>query len=177
MKVTVPPYVHTQPAPVVLIGCGTVDRPNLITCAWFGTVCSEPPMVSVSIRPERYSYPLIMETGEFTANLPRIDDLDAVKLCGSESGKDVDKFNALGWEAKECPPLEHAPMAPECFLSMACKVKHDIDLGTHRVFIAEIVGIHSRDRYVRPSGRVNPLSKEQLVYLDGRYWGLHPAED
>ncbi len=177
MKVYVDPYVHTFPAPVVLIGSGTVEKPNLITCSWFGTVCSEPPMVSVSIRPERFSYPLIMETGEFSVNLPRIDDLEAVKLCGSESGKDIQKFDTLGWTPVPCPPLEHAPMAKECFLNLACKVKQDYELGTHRIFIAEVVGMHTEERFIKRSGRANPLSKEQLVYLDGRYWGLHPAEE
>ncbi len=176
MKVQLPPYVHSYPAPAVLIGCGTVEKPNLITCAWFGTVCSEPPTVSVSIRPERFSYPLVKESGEFTVNIPKVDQLDAVKHCGTVSGRDENKFETLGWKPVPCPPLEKAPMAEDCFLNLGCKVKNELNLGTHTIFIAEVVSIYTDESNDRPSGRPDPLPEEQVVYLDGRYWKLTPAE-
>jgi len=175
-KIEIPGYVHQYPAPAVLIGTGSIEKPNLITCSWFGTVNSEPPMVSVSIRPGRFSYPNVMATEEFTVNIPSVQHLNIVKHCGSHSGRDHNKFEKLNLTPADCAPLQSAPMIKEFPLVLACKVKENIELGTHTLFIAEIVAIHSSEENVRPSGRVDPKSKEQLVYLDGRYWRLTPAE-
>lgn len=176
MKIQIPPYVHTYPAPAVLIGCGTVEKPNIITCSWFGTVCSEPPTVSVSVRKSRFSYHLIHDSSEFTANIPRIEQLEAVKLCGTKSGRDTDKFKELGLTPAKCPPLVSAPMIEETPISLACKVKHELELGTHNIFIAEVVGMYVEEELVRPSNRANPFSVEQIVYLDGKYWTLKKGE-
>jgi len=173
MKIQLPPSVHSYPAPAVLIGCGTVDSPNIITCAWFGTTCSEPPMVSVSIRKNRHSYQPVHISGEFTANLPRVADLEIVKYCGTKSGSEVNKFEALGLTAVPCPPLESAPMIAECPLVLACKVRHEIELGTHNVFIAEVMSIHCDESRARPSKRPSSKPEDQIVYIDGKYWGLH----
>ena len=173
MKVELPPSVHSYPAPAVLIGCGTLDKPNLITCSWFGTVCSEPPTVSVSIRKERYSYGPIHESREFSVNIPQVTDLESIKYCGTKSGRDVDKFRELGLTAQACSPLKCAPMITECPLVLACRVKHELELGSHNIFIAEIVKIHCSDDRARPSNRPDPQPENQVVYLDGRYWGLH----
>lgn len=176
MKKQLPPSVHSYPAPAVLIGCGTARRPNLITCSWFGTVCSEPPTVSVSIRRSRYSNRLVRQGGEFSANLPRRGDLEAVKFCGSRSGSEVDKFKALRLTPVPCPPLKQAPMIAECQLVLACRVKHTLELGSHDIFIAEVLAIHCVEDRARPDGRPDPVPEEQLVYLDGRYWGLEVIE-
>ena len=176
MKKSLPPYVHTFPAPAVLFACGTVAEPNLITCSWFGTVCSEPPHVSVSVRKSRFSYRLIHDNFEFTANIMKIDRLEAIKLCGTKSGRDTDKFKELGLTAAPCPPLESAPMIAEAPISLACKVKHELELGTHQIFIAEVVGMFVEEELIRPSGRANPFSTEQIVYLDGKYWKLVKGE-
>ncbi|TKJ40132.1 flavin reductase [candidate division LCP-89 bacterium B3_LCP] len=170
MKVTIPPYVHSYPAPVILIGCGTVDNPNIITCSWFGTVCSEPPMVSVSIRQSRHSFPLVKETGEFTANIPRVSDLEKVEFCGYKSGRSVNKFKELKLTPLSCPPLDSAPMIEECSLILACKVKHEIPLGSHNMFIAEVVAVHCEEDMVRRTKTAVPFPEEQLIYLDKRYW-------
>jgi len=169
-------YVHQFPAPAVLIGCGSVEKPNLITCAWFGTVNSEPPMVSVSIRPERFSYPLVKETGEFTVNIPSVKQIEMVKHCGTYSGRDHNKFEKLGITAEKCEPLKSAPQIKEFDLVLACEVKDSLDLGTHTMFTGLIKAIHAKSDKCRPSGRVEPFATEQLVYLDGRYWTLKPAE-
>ena len=133
-------------------------------------------MVSVSIRPSRFSYNLVRESGEFTVNIPRADQLDAVKLCGTESGRDINKFEKLKWNAVECPPLTSAPMAEECSLVLGCKVQNELELGTHTIFIAEVVCLHGDEELKRPSGRPDPFATEQICYLDGHYWTLIPAE-
>ena len=176
MKKQIPPYVHTFPAPAVLIACGSVDEANIITCAWFGSMCSEPPHVTVSVRKSRFSYHLIHDSFEFTANIMKIDRLDAIKLCGAKSGRDTNKFKELGFTPAECPPLVSAPMIEQAPISLACKVKHELELGTHQIFIAEVVGMHVEEELIRPSGRANPFSVEQIVYLDGKYWTLQKGE-
>lgn len=176
MKTPLPPFVHSFPAPAVLIGCGSVEKPNLITVSWFGTVCSEPPMVSVAIRRSRHSYHLVHESGEFTVNIPRVTDLKAVQYCGAVSGKNMNKFAKLGLTAVPCPPLTGAPMIAEFFLNLACQVQHEIHLGSHHLFIADVVGVHGE----RPSGdlaqRPQLRPAEQLAYLDCKYWGLMAIE-
>ncbi len=170
------PIVHTFPAPAVLIGCGSVEKPNLITCSWFGTVNSEPPMVGVSIRKTRFSYDLVTSAGEFTVNIPFKRHLDLVKYCGANSGKDVDKFDARGLEAQHCPPLKQAPMIKDFPLVLACKVVREHQLGSHNLFVGEILKIYCDDELVRPSGRPDPSPENQIVYLDGKYWELKPME-
>lgn len=176
MKRQLPPFVHSYPAPVVLIGCGTIEEPNIITCSWFGTVCSEPPTVSVSIRRNRFSFMPIHISSEFTANLPRLSDLETVKFCGTKSGREVNKFEALGFTPALCPPLKSAPMIAECPLTLACRVKHELELGTHHIFIAEVLSIHCDEERARPSQRPDPKPEDQIVYLDGKYWGLYRLE-
>lgn len=172
MKTPIKPYVHQFPAPAVLIGCGTVEKQNLITCSWFGTVCSDPPTVSVSLRRKRFSYPLVHTSGEFTANFLRTSDLDKVIYCGTKSGRDTNKFADLNLTPISCPPLDTAPMIAECPLSLACRVKHELSLGSHTIFIAEVVGIYCDEELARKDGRVDPFPEEQIVYLDKKYWTL-----
>ncbi len=172
MKVQLKPYVHQFPAPVVVIGCGTVEKPNLITCSWFGTVCSDPPMVSVSIRRKRYSFPLVRENGEFTANFLRASDLDKVIYCGTKSGRDTDKFRDLNLTPEPCPQLVNAPMIKECPLTLACSINHDLSLGSHTIFIAEVVAVYCNEGLARDDGRADPFPEEQIVYLDKKYWTL-----
>ena len=99
-------------------------------------------MISVSVRKSRFSFHLIHENLEFTANLPQRSQLDIVEYCGTKSGRNVDKFKELGLTALPCPPLKHAPMIAECFLVLACRVKQTLELGSHDVFIAEVVSVH-----------------------------------
>ena len=176
MKTQIKPYVHCFPAPVVLIGCGTIDKPNLITCSWFGTVCSDPPTVSVSIRENRYSLGLVHQAGEFTANIMTVDDLDAITYCGDKSGRDTNKFADLGFTPVKCPPLDTAPMIDECPLTLACKVKHELTLGSHIIFIAEIMGIHCDENLVREDGKADPFCEEQIVYMNKQYWTPKPVQ-
>ncbi len=170
-KVSVPPYVHSFTAPAVIIGCGTVDKPNLITCSWFGTVCSDPPMVSVSIRKSRFSHHLVAEVKEFTVNIPRLEDLETVKYCGVKSGRDRNKFEDLKLTPVPCPPLQHAPMIKEFFQTLACRVRQVLELGSHDMFVADVVSVYCREqdrRTVKP----DPRCEDQIAYLDGKYWRL-----
>ena len=171
MKQQVPPYVHSYPAPAVLIGCGTLEKPNLITCSWFGTVCSEPPTVSVSVRKSRFSNHLLHEYREFTVNIPRAEELEMVKFCGVKSCRDQSKFRELGLTPVPCPPLKHAPMIDEFFQALGCRIKDVIELGSHDMFVAEVMSAWCRAedlRRVRP----DPHGVEQIAFLDGKYWGL-----
>ena len=128
-------------------------------------------MVSVSVRKSRFSHHLIVENDEFTVNLPRVSDLDAVKYCGVKSGRDCNKFVDLKLTPLACSPLEHAPMIAEFFHVLGCRVRQVIELGSHDMFVADVVCTYVREqdkRTVRP----DPRSEEQLVYLDGKYWQL-----
>ena len=175
MKKQIPPYVHSFAAPAVLIGCGTIEKPNIITCSWFGTVCSDPPMVSVSVRQSRFSFALIHEVGEFTANIPRAGDLNVVEYCGTKSGRNTNKFKDLNLTPVQCRPLKTAPMISECPLTLACKVKRELSLGSHNIFIAEVVSVHCDENLLRPTGRADPFPEEQVIYLDKKYWTLKPV--
>lgn len=176
-KISISPYVHTFPAPAVLIGCGSVKRSNLITCSWFGTVNSDPPMVSVSIRSSRFSHDLVMETGEFTVNIPMKQDLAAVKICGKKSGRDVNKAEMIGWTARNAEHLDHAPRFEEAMISLGCKVRSHHALGSHTMFIAEVVGLYAEESLRKTSKLIRANSAEQLIYLDGRYWTLKPVDE
>lgn len=132
-------------------------------------------MVSVSIRKSRYSHNLVAETEEFTVNLPRIQDLESVKYCGACSGRNTDKFKDLKLTPLPCPPLNHAPMIGEFFHVLGCRVKQIIELGSHDMFIAEVVSVHCREDDQRPV-KPYPHPDEQLVYLDGKYWTLTAIE-
>lgn len=133
-------------------------------------------MVSLAVRRSRFSFHLIQEGGEFTVNVPRVADLPAVVHCGTVSGRTAQKFHDLGLTAAACPPLEHAPMIAEFPLALACRVHHEQELGTHVVFLAEVVGVHGHARASGSSPRPDFFPERQLVYLDGKYWSLQPVE-
>jgi flavin reductase (DIM6/NTAB) family NADH-FMN oxidoreductase RutF len=177
MKSSFPPFVHSFPAPAVLVGCGTVEHPNLITISWTGTVCSDPPQISISVRRSRFSFNLIHEQREFTINIPRAADLPMVKLCGAASGRDVNKFEKLGITPVACPPLVDAPMIAESFLSLGCQVRHELFLGSHHMFVAEVVSLYGEASGDSPGGRPHLSPSDQIAYLDGKYWTLQFLSD
>ncbi|MDR0931660.1 MAG: flavin reductase family protein [Victivallales bacterium] len=166
----------TQLAPVsaVLVGCGRADTYNLITVAWAGTICSKPPMLSISIRPERYSYQLILESGEFTVNLPTVEQIRVTDYCGVVSGRDQDKFKATNLTPLPGSQVE-APLVAECPLGLECKVTQTLELGSHTLFIAEIVAVQVSEKFVNAEGRLE-LEKAQLTaYVHGHYHALGEA--
>lgn len=124
------------PLPVVMVSLADRDgRPNIITLAWVGTVCTNPPMVSISVRPERYSYPILKETGEFVINLTTKELAFATDYCGVKSGRDVDKFKEMGLTPIPASEVK-APMIKESPVNIECKVRQILPLGSHDMFLA-----------------------------------------
>ena len=129
------------PVPAVMISCKRPDeKPNIITVAWAGTICSDPAMVSISVRKERYSYDIIKETGEFVINLTTNDLTFATDYCGVKSGRDVDKFKEMKLTPCESKTIA-APGIAESPVSIECKVKQIIELGSHDMFLAEVTAV------------------------------------
>ncbi|MGI6700587.1 MAG: flavin reductase family protein [Christensenellales bacterium] len=167
------PSTLLSPAPVVLVGCATqAEKANLITVAWVGTVNSKPPMVSVSIQPIRHSYHLIKESGEFTVNLVSRELLEATDFCGVKSGRDMDKFAECNLTAIKAEGLAIAPAVKESPLYLSCKVREALDLGSHTMFVGEIVHVGVRSELIDQDGKIH-LNKANLVaYAHGNYYGL-----
>jgi flavin reductase (DIM6/NTAB) family NADH-FMN oxidoreductase RutF len=166
------PGTMLYPVPVVLIGCGDLDRvKNLITIAWAGTIASEPAMVSIAVRPERYSYQLLKDSGEFTVNLPNQSMVRAVDLCGVKSGKDGDKFQLTGLTPERAETVK-APAIKEAPLVMECKVDQIIQLGSHDLFLAKVTGVAVEDTLVDQNGALDLSKADLITYVHGRYWTL-----
>lgn len=160
------------PVPAVMVSCQRGDeKPNIITTAWCGTTSSTPAMLYVSIRPERYSYHIIKETGEFVVNLVNKELVFATDYCGVKSGRDVDKFKEMHLTPLPSKQIK-APGIQESPVNIECRVKQIIPLGTHDMFLAEVAGVTVDDRYMDPTGRFN-LNKSGLVaYSHGEYFEL-----
>ena len=171
MKKQLAPGALLAPVPVVLISCGTVEKPNVFTVAWAGTVCTHPPMISISVRPGRFSYPLIKESGEFVLNLPAASMARAVDLCGVKSGREVDKFALCGLTAVPAAGVS-APAVEECPVRFSCKVKSVTPLGTHDLFLAEIVSIEADEALFEENGRLALEKADLLAYSHGEYYTL-----
>lgn len=163
---------YLSPVPVVMLGCADPAaniRPNLITVAWAGVVCSKPPMVSVSIRKERFSHGIIKNTGEFTINLTSQALCRATDFCGVKSGRDVDKFAAMELTPIPAPGLSVAPAVAQAPAFLSCKLKDIIELGSHDLFLAEIVDVNIADKYFTESGSINEEAMELVGYVHGKY--------
>lgn len=158
------------PLPAVLVSCGREgERPNIITVAWTGTVCTNPPMVYISVRPERYSYDIIKETKEFVINLTTEELLMAADYCGVKSGREVDKFSEMKL-TPEPSKLVKAPAIAESPVNIECRVKKIMELGSHHMFLADVVQVHVREELLDSSGRL-ALERAGLVhYSHGEYY-------
>ncbi len=166
------PTTYLSPVPVVMLGCADPARqirPNLITVAWAGIVCSKPPMISVSIRKERYSHSIIKETGEFTVNLTSRALCEATDFCGVKSGRDVDKFAAMNLTAIPAPGLTVAPAVAEAPAFLSCQVKEIIELGSHDLFLAQVVDVNVAEGYFTDSGAINEEAMDLVGYVHGKY--------
>jgi len=159
------------PVPPALITCGTVDTPNVMTAAWTGILNTHPPKTYVSIRPSRHSYGLIKESGEFVINLTTKELVRAADFCGVRSGKDTDKFAACSITAEPSSEI-NAPSLAESPLSLECRVTDIIPLGTHDMFMADIVAVTVREELISADGKLH-LDKCGLVaYAHGEYYEL-----
>ncbi|MCQ2518067.1 MAG: flavin reductase family protein [Lachnospiraceae bacterium] len=160
------------PAPVVMVSCGGGNfKSNIITVAWAGTVCSDPAMVSVSIRKERYSYDIINSTGEFVINLVTDKLVKATDYCGVKSGRDVDKFKETGLTPLESETVS-APGIAESPVCIECKVAFSKDLGTHTMFVAEVTGVTVDDTYMDSKNRFHLEDTGLVAYSHGEYRSL-----
>ena len=165
------PGTLLAPAPPALVSCGTMEAHNVLTAAWTGIVCSEPPMTYVSIRPERYSHHMILERGEFVINLPTQAIVRATDLCGVKSGRDGDKFALEGLTA-EPSALVAAPGIGECPVSLECRVREVLHLGSHDMFLSDIVAVDVDPGYVDEKGALHLEKAGLLAYAHGGYYGL-----
>jgi flavin reductase (DIM6/NTAB) family NADH-FMN oxidoreductase RutF len=159
------------PTPVVLVGCAHRDiGRNVLTVAWCGVDCSEPPVVHVSVRPSRYSHRIIKESGVFTVNIPTRELLRQVDICGTVSGRYGDKFERAGLTASPGGVVE-APIVAECPVNLECTVLHVLPLGAHDMFVGEIVARHADESLVT-DGRVAFEKLSLIAYVLGEYWSL-----
>jgi flavin reductase (DIM6/NTAB) family NADH-FMN oxidoreductase RutF len=156
------------PVPAVLVSCG-VERPNIITLAWVGTLCSDPPAVGIGVRPERYSHHLIEEGGEFVVNLPRADQVGVVDYCGQASGRHVDK-----WKACDLTPAPaqkvRPPLIAECPVALECRVLQQLTIGAHDLFVGEVVAVQADDDVLTSQGHIDYEKARPLAYAGGYYW-------
>lgn len=141
MKKTIKPTAALAPNPVALVSCGNLEKSNITTIAWTGIICSDPMLVYISIRPTRYCYDIIKQNMEFAINLPTANQVREADLCGTKSGRDIDKFKECGF-TKSLSNKISAPYIKECPISLECKVKEIKHLGTHDMFIAEVVAVN-----------------------------------
>lgn len=161
------------PVPAVMVSCGDDKKiPNIITVAWTGTICSDPAMVSISVRPERYSYDMIRKTGEFVINLTTRELTGAADWCGVKSGRDVDKFREMSLTPGQARHLEYAPIITESPVNIECKVKEIKELGSHHMFIAEVAGVQVSEKYLDAKGKFWLSHAELVAYSHGEYYLL-----
>ena len=161
-----------NPVPAVMVSVADKDgRPNIITIAWAGTICTNPPMVSISVRPERYSYHLLEENKEFVINLTTEELVKACDYCGVTSGKDVDKFKEMNLTKVEVAGVS-VPGIAESPVNIACRVKEIKPLGSHTMFIADVVGVSVDEKYMNETGKFCINETGLVMYSHGEYFSM-----
>lgn len=173
MKQSWKPGTMIYPLPAVLVSCGESEQEyNLFTVAWTGTVCTNPPMCYISVRPERHSYDIIKRTGEFVINLTTASLARATDWCGVRSGRDYDKFSEMGLRAEPAAVVS-APVVGESPVSIECRVRQVIELGSHDMFLADVVNVLVDEEYINPStGKLELERAEIITYSHGEYFRL-----
>ncbi|MBP3553625.1 MAG: flavin reductase family protein [Bacteroidaceae bacterium] len=173
MKQDWKPGTMIYPLPAALVSCGsTPDEYNILTVAWTGTICSEPAMCYISVRPERHSYPILKKNMEFVINLTTRDMAFATDWCGVRSGKDYNKFEEMHLtpgKAKcvKCPIIEESPLCIEC------RVKEVVSLGSHDMFIAEVLNVKADEKYLdEETGKFDLVASGLMAYVHGGYYEL-----
>ncbi len=172
-------YINPQPIllplPAVLASCAHEERRSIITLAWAGIVSSMPPRIGLGIRPQRFSYNLIAASGEFAVNLPDKNLMEAVHICGSKSGREIDKFNELNLTPVRGQEIT-APLIGEAPVSLECKLDRIIEMdGSHHLFIGEIVKVRADEDILDEEGKVDPVRAGIITFGGGNYWnwGTH----
>lgn len=170
-KVTWKPGTFIYPIPAVMVTTGDMENSNIITVAWTGIICTNPAKVYISVRPERYSYELLKKTGEFVINLTTEKLAFATDWCGVKSGRNVDKFKEMKL-TKEPSNFVKCPMIKESPVSVECKVSEIKELGSHHMFIADVLAINCDDQYIDEKGALDISKCDLMAYANGGYYGL-----
>lgn len=165
------PGTMVYPLPAVMVSCGTMEKSNIITVAWTGTICTDPAMTYISIRPERYSYDLIKENMEFVINLTTKELAYATDFAGVKSGADMDKFKELNL-TREVAKKVACPLIKESPLNIECKVIEIKELGSHHMFIAEVVALNADEKYMDSNNRFCMEKCNLIAYSHGQYYEL-----
>lgn len=160
------------PVPAVLVSCSDGEKNNMLTVAWTGTICTDPAMTYISIRKERYSYDIIKNSGEFVINLTNEDLAYSTDFAGVKSGRNIDKFKELKLTPEKATKLEYAPMIKESPINIECKVKEIKELGSHDMFIAEVLAINVDKKYIDESGKFDMEKCKLIAYSHGEYFSL-----
>lgn len=168
-KVTWKPGTFLYPIPAVMVSCGTMEKSNIITVAWTGIINTNPAMVYISVRPTRYSYNLIKEQGEFVINLTTKNLVRETDWCGVKTGEKVDKFKEMNLH-KEKANFVKCPMINESPVSVECKVREIKELGSHTMFIAEVLAINSDEKYIDSKGAFDISKCDLISYANGGYY-------
>ncbi|MDO9493852.1 flavin reductase family protein [Acetobacterium sp.] len=166
-----PGSVLLAPVPPVLVTCGEAASENILTVGWTGVLNTKPPMTYISLRPSRLSYEIITATREFTINLSTVALVKAVDFCGVRSGRDMNKFELMGLTTIPGDTVK-SPMLAASPLSMECRVKEIIPLGTHDLFMAEILAVHVEEALIDEGGKLHLDQADLLAYVHGEYFGL-----
>ena len=173
MKTKKNPWTALFPCPVVLVTClDNEGNPNIITLAWVGTVCSEPPIIAVGIRPTRYSHGLIKSNKEFVVNIPTTKILRESDYCGVSSGKNVEKFSETKLTKQKAENVK-SPLIKECPVNIECKLKEVIPLGAHDLFLGEIVQVHVDNEILDEKGNIDFKKADPFVFNQGEYWSIN----
>ena len=171
-KINFKPGNMIYPLPAVMVSCGDIDgESNILTVAWTGTICTNPPMAYISVRPERHSYQMIKESGEFVINLTTESLIPATDYCGVKSGRDVDKWQECHLtkekaDTVKCPLIEESPV------NIECKVKEIKELGSHHMFIADVTSVHVDEKYMDEKNSFHLNDSGLIAYSHGTYFSL-----
>lgn len=161
------------PLPAVMVSVGNKQgETNIITVAWTGTICTNPAMVYISVRPERYSYQMIKESGEFVINLTTEKLVKATDYCGVKSGRDVDKWKEMNLHQVKAETLEFSPLISESPVNIECKVVEIKELGSHHMFLANVTAVHADEAYLNEQNKFELNNTGLLAYSHGEYLGL-----
>ena len=170
-KVMWKPGTFLYPLPAVMVSCGTMKKSNIITVAWTGILNTNPATVYISVRPTRYSYKLLKEQGEFVINLTNQKLARATDWCGVKTGAKVDKFKEMNLH-KEKANFVKCPMIKESPVSVECKVKEIKEIGSHHMFIADVLAIHADEKYIDEKGAFDISKCDLIAYSNGNYYSL-----
>ena len=170
-KVMWKPGTFVYPIPAVMVSCGTMEKSNIITVAWTGTINTDPAMAYISVRSSRHSYNIIKEQKEFVINLTTKNLARATDWCGVKTGAKVDKFKEMNLH-KEKANFVQCPMIKESPVSIECKVKEIKELGSHHMFIAEVLAIHADNKYIDEKGAFDISKCDLVAYANGGYYAL-----